>query len=624
MEDQENNISPEQPHDSTRHPKEDIPLWLQGLEEETKANRIRAAKDELLAPEEEAQISISDESPESEGGIETSYEGIEDEEAGFVLLEEIPLDSPDVDSSKEPSEAFEPVSDEVEALEDEPTPENELQEELLTADKLEESVEPFETLHDIDQPGEDNQLLIEDLSDDLSPTDSDSDLPELIEASGNDLVTEDEPVEDDETEKIPVLTPDSLNDEDESQDWFNEITELDTEVTNFTKNHTKWQNILETGQQLSENELEGSAPDPSSPSEGDQFLDISEVNVDDNPEYLASKEEVEEIPTSRIFEIIQESEDSPFIEDKILSDNEEPSFLEGGASPIDEGLAFDEEEILPEDEELPKWLQRLIAESYPEDNSDRLMPLDEEALNEITKPVVIPSPQSLADDREEIEGLETFEEFVEMDDFEEVQRLDDSSLVENLDDIGVAAKSAATEEEVEFPSDDTPVEFDLEDLEAAKVLSPADEASLAEEDVIAFLTDEETQPVKTLAETPEETPQEIPVVIEEPIKWTEEDNLYFNPDKGYLIEIPEPLQFARQVLEHGDISQGLDIIKTYISDECFLDEIKIWLLEAAESRMESLSDIWESIGDIAAGQDKHQEALAAYSKAINYLLSTKD
>jgi hypothetical protein len=122
----------------------------------------------------------------------------------------------------------------------------------------------------------------------------------------------------------------------------------------------------------------------------------------------------------------------------------------------------------------------------------------------------------------------------------------------------------------------------------------------------------------------EEIPEVMPLVIEEPIEWTEEDNLYFNPVNGYLIEIPEPLQFAKQVLKQGDINQGLDIIKTYISDDSYLDEIREWLLEAAESRMESQSELWEAIGDIAANQDKHQEALAAYSKAINYLLSTKE
>ena len=62
---------------------------------------------------------------------------------------------------------------------------------------------------------------------------------------------------------------------------------------------------------------------------------------------------------------------SPFIEDKILSDNEEPGlYLEGDGSStaMRTNWLFDEEEILPDDEELPKWLQRLIAESYPEDN----------------------------------------------------------------------------------------------------------------------------------------------------------------------------------------------------------------------------------------------------------------
>ena len=625
MEDQENNISPEQPHDNSRNPKEDIPLWLQGLEEETKANRIQAAEGELLGREEEAQVSMrSDDSPESIDGIEPFSEDIEDDQEGFVNLEEVSQGSPDGESLSEPSETFEQVSEELEVMGDEPTPDDGLHEDFSTAETaVEESVEPFETPPEAFKTVGDGQALTEDIPEDLTPINSVQDIPEPLDASSDDLVTEEEPIEDDETEKISILSPDSLNDEDENLEWVNEITELDPETSNIPQDLSRPQNILGIDQKLGENELEESAPNPSSPSEEEQFLDISEVNVDDNLENLASKEEIEKEPTSRIIEIIQESEDSPFIEDKILSDNEESTFLEGEPSSIDEGLAFQEEEILPDDEELPKWLQRLIAESYPEDNFDQLMPLDEEVLNEITKPVVISSPLSPNEDFEEIEALDAFEEFEELEDFEVVDELDDLALDESLDDTDEAVEPAATEEGVEFPSEDAPVEFDLEDIEAAEALSPADEISLSEED-FAFLTDEDTQPVKTLEEMPEETSHETPVVIEEPIEWTEEDNLYFNPENGYLIEIPEPLQFARQVLKHGDITQGLEIIKTYISDDSFLDEIRIWLLEAAESRAESQSDIWESIGDIAASQDKHQEALAAYSKAINYLLSTKE
>ena len=590
MKDQENNISPKPPHETSRNPKEDIPLWLQGLEEETKANRIQAAKGELPGAEGEPQASTSsDTSRDSGDEIETFSENIEDEQGDFDLNEEIPQDSAVFESLPEPSENLEPVSEELAVLEDAPKSDDELQKDFLTSDTAEDTVEPLETLPDtLNTEEEEGQSQ------------------------------EEETGKVDDTEKISIMTSDFLNDENENLEWVNEITELDIEPSTVSEDHTQPKNILEVDQQHLENELENSVPEPASRSEEEPFMDISELIADDSLEDFASNQEEEE-PASGLLEIIQKSEDSPFIEDKILSDNEESSYLEGGTSPIDENLAFDEEEVLPDDEELPKWLQRLITESYPEENFYQPTPLAEEALNEITKPVVLTSPQSLADDLEAIEGLESFEDFEELEDFEEVQKPDISSPIENLDDTGSAPEQEAVQGEAALPNEETAIDIDPVNVEAAEELSPADETPLSEEDFGAF-SDEDTQPVMII----EEIPEEMPLVIEEPIEWTEEDNLYFNPVNGYLIEIPEPLQFAKQVLKQGDINQGLDIIKTYISDDSYLDEIREWLLEAAESRMESQSELWEAIGDIAANQDKHLEALAAYSKAINYLLSTKE
>ena len=91
-----------------------------------------------------------------------------------------------------------------------------------------------------------------------------------------------------------------------------------------------------------------------------------------------------------------------------------------------------------------------------------------------------------------------------------------------------------------------------------------------------------------------------------------------------LIDIPEALQFARQVLIHGDAPQALGILRTYISEATYLDEIKIWLLEATESGGECLSEIWESIGDICREPGQTPRRINCLFKAINYLLVNKD
>jgi len=115
-----------------------------------------------------------------------------------------------------------------------------------------------------------------------------------------------------------------------------------------------------------------------------------------------------------------------------------------------------------------------------------------------------------------------------------------------------------------------------------------------------------------------------PVGIRAPIEWSKEDNLYYNPEIGYLIDIPEQLLYARQVFKQGNIAHALNIVKEYIQNASYLDEIKTWLMEAADTSLDCLCEIWEYIGDIAAYQDHHQEALSAYTKAINYLLLNKD
>ena len=603
MKDEENNFSPEQPNENSRNPKEDIPLWLQGLEEETKANRLQAAKKETSIPDnDEARVSFRSEP------ISDSLENSE------MLIEEPEVEMEDNTSLEDQEDVLSPSESQTEEFieipEENPEAPALIEDEQSTEDEshptpwIVESIELTDASSD-EVETEKEDRLGEITPQDSSPVDHASDSSETAEAPFEKLDIEKEFTLEDDTEEIAIPSPISDNDNEDDLEWVNEITEIDIDHIGSEEYHTKPQNILDPDHLPADEEQEGSGPEIKPLPEEPLFVDISEVDVD---------EEIEEQPSddeeagNGLLEILQEDEISEFNEEKILSDDDEQVFIEGDTSPAEDELPFREEEILPDNEELPKWLQRLIAESYPEDGSDQLFSFTEEELDEITKPVQITPPESLVEDFDNIEEPEDFEEF------EAIEEIEDFDLVDELEVIGSMDEA--------LPDEDAPIET-IEEIQVSdeEPLTFEDELEEEIESVEVFIFDD-TQPVKL----PENESVELVESMEpeEPIEWSEEDNLYFNPENGYLIDIPEALQFARQVLVHGDAPQALDILRTYISEATYLDEIKIWLLGAAESGGECLSEIWESIGDIAVGQDKHQEALTAYSKAINYLLVNKD
>ena len=603
MKDEENNFSPKQPNENSRNPKEDIPLWLQGLEEETKANRLQAAKEETSIPDnDEAQTSFPSEP------ISDSHETSE------MLIEEPEVEMEDNTSFEDQEDVLSPSESQTEEFieipEESPEAPALIEDEQSTEDDSHPTPWTVESTELTDAPSDEVETEKEDQSGEItpqnsSPVDQTSDSSETAEASFEELDIEKEFAVEDDTEKIAIPSPISENDHEDDLEWVNEITEIDIDHIGSEEDHTKPQNILDPDHLPADEEQEDSGPEIKPLPEEALFVDISEVDVEGEIDEQPS--DGEEAGTG-LLEILQEDEISEFNEEKILSDDDGQVFIEGDSSTAEDELPFREEEILPDNEELPKWLQRLIAESYPEDDSDRLYSIEEEELDEITKPVQITPPESLVEEFDSIEELEDFEAF------EAIEEIEDFDLAEELEVISSMDEA--------LPDEDVPIES-IEEIQASDGVPPTLEDELEEdiESVEEFIFDD-TQPVKL----PENESIEIveSTEPEEPIEWSEEDNLYFNPENGYLIDIPEALQFARQVLIHGDAPQALGILRTYISEATYLDEIKIWLLEAAESGGECLSEIWESIGDIAVSQDKHQDALTAYSKAINYLLVNKD
>ena len=608
MEDQENNLTPEQPNETPRNPREDIPLWLQGIEEETKTNRLRSAQKEESPPiENEAEesppfefpldITNAPETPAEE--IETTEEPAEEEEISSP-------DEPDLSDSfteveESPVSGGEELEEEV-LSEIEEIPEASLSSEPSIED-LDSSEQPFVELGEDEEgttPAEEETSKI------APPPEPAFEIPESSEFSYEEEKEEVEEVEefeeileeeDEDTEEVTVPPASDQAPENVSPEWVNEITDLTTEPEDIQEEHTKPQVVAEREFYFADDEPEDLSSEPTQ-QPGELFIDISEAEIEGDSE-LPSDEE--------------------------------------GAKAFNEEPDFSPDEILPDDEELPKWLQRLISESYPDYSPAEPQAIDEDDWDETTKPVQVTPSDSLIAELDEIGDLEEIEDFdlvegLEAIHFEEESLEEEPPIETDLEDQETGPVSIPPEEDYQeseeftdtLPADEdtlspeteeesleegTPIETDLEDQETGPVsIPPEEDYQDSEEFTDTLPADEDVLPPET----------------KEPIEWSEEDNHYVNHENGYVVDIPEPLLFARQVLQHGETAQALEVFRAYIAEADYLDEIKVWLLEAAESRMDCLSEIWESIGDIAANQGNHQGALAAYSKAINYLLVYKD
>lgn len=142
----------------------------------------------------------------------------------------------------------------------------------------------------------------------------------------------------------------------------------------------------------------------------------------------------------------------------------------------------------------------------------------------------------------------------------------------------------------------------------------------------------EPEMVETDMEIPPE--HEIPMTLDDaesetiklPQSVSEKDVDLPSIDKSKKVqpsEMPKTLLFARYLLEQGDIESATQVLGPYIEGAKHLEEIQTWLIESAKNAARTSSFVWEMIGDIAMAQDDPIRAFESYSKAIDLLLQTK-
>jgi hypothetical protein len=225
-----------------------------------------------------------------------------------------------------------------------------------------------------------------------------------------------------------------------------------------------------------------------------------------------------------------------------------------------------------EEGELPDWLEEMIEE--PETEISENIELEDEIFNpdEATKPVIITS-------------IETEDEMV-IDE----QPIEAAPLTTDL---------PVEEYEKQFTEDDVFIDDQV-----------AEDLSIAEEEI-----------------PPNEVPFEGEMLIEQLPSLEIENVEEFDADEGdwheedlLSPELPKSLKFAKYLLDQGEIEPSFEIFQTYVKKSEHLEEIKIWAMEAAAFDTEKNNLLWELIGDLSLKQNKPDEAVSAYTRAISKLI----
>ncbi|MEA3328062.1 MAG: hypothetical protein U9R53_12300 [Chloroflexota bacterium] len=320
-------------------------------------------------------------------------------------------------------------------------------------------------------------------------------------------------------------TEDSPGKEEDIPDWIDDEPEsLSERTSDFDDIEYEVKEVEESPIEHEDNDLIDS--------------DMVKVSLGEN---LIPDENSELIENS--FEVVPPEEEFIEISEADMSNEEQPN-RDGKSS---------------EDEELPYWLQEMIAE--PSDNVSAEKHAEAEKIEEYL---------------EEAKGLES--------------DIDEDIVLEEA-----------------HPSQD--LVQDIGELKISKVESRLHNLS-------EWMAEEDTKPVPIQPETPIET--EIPVLDEE-----EKEERVEEIEQVHQVEMPEELQNAKVLMDEGEYSQAIDAIISCQEKKAYHDDIRSWLMTAVQGDAKGNCEVWETIGDIELSEANPEDALNAYKKAIHFLLANE-
>lgn len=309
------------------------------------------------------------------------------------------------------------------------------------------------------------------------------------------------------------------------------------------------------------------------------------------------------------------------------------------------------DEVLAENEEIPDWLREMIAaDEKQQKETDEIRRLSRS--DEPTQPIVVSSltdkiEQPPTNTLTEEPGVVPSEIEPEEIHHEESSRpaVMPTARLSRLFGEPVQEDAPAGElEEPELPSlndldlkleRDFSADYDGSGFQPIQFDPPVMNEQNASEDV----DDNEGEPPQSeIPEAPTEfvledwrmespSQEEEPVASIEPFEEPEppEHLPEIESEQTLNGEIPPSLIEAKQILEQGEVKEALTVIKSYINQSQYLDEIKDWLLTANTKFEKNKAGLWEALGDISSLQGDYSSALSSYAKAIEFLeLSRKN
>ena len=269
------------------------------------------------------------------------------------------------------------------------------------------------------------------------------------------------------------------------------------------------------------------------------------------------------------------------------------------------------EESQPQDEDLPPWLQEMIAESQePDQTLSKQEEIQKAAMlaDEPTEPIEVkdePPPQ---------EEPEAYKEIVEEIEFE--QQEVDVEVNEGSEEIQVIEEFEVSEQEI------TPEPPPSEWVPEQAVGSGIDfENEPLPHETPATSIEGDTHPAEITESGSEE---DAPALEEQPEGLSESDLNQLEQEGEISESLPEDLLRAKEMLLSGEIDQALSLIRASSEQSAYRGEIKTWLVDASQALEKPHVDFWELVGDLALEEKQPELALNAYSNAIQSLIKKNE
>jgi hypothetical protein len=354
----------------------------------------------------------------------------------------------------------------------------------------------------------------------------------------------------------------------------------------------------------------------------DAQLAQSEVSED----YELELNDIEDMESTEEIEIQAFSED--LVPNGMESDFDTLSSAEGYVDISQIGITEQSFETIDnfEDEplregELPDWLQEMIAESeqQPEEG---LSPIEEtpEDFEETQIERLIDEKEFSTEEahrhRDEAEFLDEISESVIEFDYDTTIAEEDTAPISVKDELETAlstgdlpeVEEAFPVDEVELTDSQRSYETELEEIEDLAV----EKADIIQTDQ---LDDAEFVNVET-ADISDAPPDEAGRDTQAELAWSTGEEPTSDSENSF--------DRIKHFFDDGQIEPALPIIKDMVADEEQLEELEVLLKELTQQEPSVNSKVMETLGDIALKQNKPQDALQSYAKALKFLLESDE